>query len=149
MDEPTVEQTSTQPVAQKKSSKTLKIIIGLVIFVVLVVLLALRATSPIIKPVQEQLKLLKDGNIKGAYELTSKDFQKATTLEEFKQFIKQYPSLSKNKSVSFTSREIKNNEGLLRGTLTAEDNGVTPVAYKLIKESGEWKIYGLQVGTSQ
>ena len=134
--------------AKKKGMPTwLKVILGLVIFVIIVVIIAMMATSPVVKPVEKQLDYLKAGDIQAAYDLTSNEFKNATTLDAFKAFLVQYPSLSNNKSHTFDSREITNNNGTVKGTLEANDGTQTPIEFRLIKENGTWKIIGLQVGT--
>jgi hypothetical protein len=133
---------------KKKGMPTwLKVIIGLVAFAVIVVIIAMMATSPVVKPVEKQLEYLKAGNVQAAYDLTSNEFKNATTLEAFKAFLVQYPSLSNNKTHKFDSREITNNNGTVKGTLEANDGTQTPIEFRLIKENGAWKILGLQVGS--
>lgn len=126
-------------------SKLKKILIGIVIFIVAIILLANMATKGIADVAQAQLVALRSGDVTKAYSYTSKDFQKATSLENFKKFVSAYPSLSKNKNVSFTSKEIENNLGTLKGSLNAEDGSVTPVEYKLVKEGSEWKILNIKL----
>lgn len=107
--------------------------------------LAFWATKGIVKVVNEQLVYLRKGDIEGAYNLTSGDFRKATSLEQFKKFVSSYPSLFQNKSASFTQREIKNNMGHIEGTLTAMDGSRTPVKYDLVKENNEWRILYIEL----
>ena len=126
-------------------SKLKKILIGIGVFIVGVILLANSATKGLAEVAQAQLAALRAGDVAGAYAYTSSDFQKATSLEDFKVFLQAYPSLSQNKSASFTSREVENNLGTLKGSLKAEDGAVTPVEYKLVKENGEWKILNIRL----
>lgn len=122
-----------------------KILIGLVVFIIAIVLLANFATQGIADVAQNQLSALRSGDSAKAYSYTSKDFQKATSLEEFKVFVKSYPSLSQNESVSFTTKAIENNLGTLKGSLKAKDGSVTPVEYQLVKEGSDWKILNLRL----
>lgn len=115
------------------------------IFVGLLFTLVLYLTSGLTYPVQSQLKSLGAGDIEKAYSYTSKDFQKATSINDFKKFLNQYPSLKTNESSFFNQREIQNNTGILKGTLTSKDGAKTPIEYRLIKEDGHWKILGIQV----
>ena len=134
--------------AKKKGMPTwLKVIIGLVIFVIIVIIIAMMATSPVVKPVEKELSYLKSGDVQAAYDLTSNEFKNATSLETFKAFLTQYPSLTSNKSHSFTNREIVNTTGTVTGTLEATDGTKTPIEFRLIKENGAWKILGIQVGS--
>lgn len=106
----------------------------------LIVWLAFYATSGLIDTIHDQLAALKHGDINSAYSYTSKDFQNATSLDQFKAFVNYYPSLKHNKSSSFYNRSIENGIGTVKGTLLSDDGAVTPVEYQLIKEDNKWKI---------
>lgn len=142
-----MEQTANQssPPGIPKKKKWPKILGGILAFIILAVGLAFYFTSGIVEVVEKQLALLRQGDIKGAYGLTCKDFQKATSLEQFTGFVQRYPSLSQNQSHTFTSRSIENNIGTVKGTLTAKDGAVTPVEFQLVKEQGEWRILFIEV----
>ena len=136
-------QSSPPGIPQKK--KWPKILGGVFAFIILAVGLAFYFTAGMVGVVEKQLALLRQGDIKGAYGLTCKDFQKATSLEQFTTFVKQYPSLSQNHGHTFTSRFVENNIGRVKGTLTAKDGAVTPVEFQLVKEQGEWRILFIEV----
>lgn len=127
----------------KKGSLWKKILIGGVLFVIVVLVLALLLTKGIVTTVEKQLTALRNGDYYTAYALTSKDFKNTVSFEAFQDFVKRYPSLSKNKSHSFKERSIENNTGILKGTLQSEDGAITPVEYKLVKEDSEWKILAI------
>ncbi|WP_392538646.1 DUF4864 domain-containing protein [Legionella sp. 227] len=99
-------------------------------------------------PINQQLSALKSGDIEKAYSYTSKDFQKATSLTDFKKFINQYPSLKNNASAFFNERIIENNIGIVKGTLTAQDGAKTPIEYRLIWEDGAWKILNIKLSST-
>ena len=141
--------TQPQPAPKKRFPRWAKILIGVVVFIVIVIIVAFSATSGVVKVVDKQLSLLKQGDVEGAYALTSGEFKNATPLEDFKKFVEQYPTMSKNKSYTFTERSIENNIGTAKGSLTAEDGTVTPITYTLVKEEGEWKILNLKLGTEE
>ena len=130
----------TSPPGSPKKKKWPVILAGVVAFIILAVGLAFYFTAGMVGVVEKQLEFLRQGDIKSAYGLTSKDFQKATSLEKFTAFVKQYPSLSQNQGHTFTTRTIENNIGTVKGTLTARDGAVTPVMFQLVKEQGEWRI---------
>ena len=142
-----MEQTANQtsPLGSPKKKKWPKILGGVVAFIILAIGLAFYFTAGMVGVVEKQLDLLRQGDIKGAYALTSKDFQKATSLERFTAFVKNYPSLSQNQGHTFTTRSIENNIGTVKGTLTAKDGAVTPVKFQLVKEQGEWRILFIEV----
>jgi hypothetical protein len=129
--------------AAKKFPLWAKIILGVVGGIIVIILIALLATSSIVKVADQQLAYLKAGNISAAYDMTASGFKTVMTLEQFTAFVNQYPVLSKNADRSFTNREIMNDQGTIDGTLKATDGTMMAVSYKLIKENGEWKIYGI------
>ncbi len=121
------------------------ILAWLVIFVVIVFSLAFYFTSGITKAVHNELDALRNGDINKAYSYTSKDFQHSVSIDQFRLFIKHYPSLSNNKSSTFNEREVRNNSGFIKGVLTAEDGAKTPIEVNLIKEDGIWKILSIKL----
>ncbi len=129
-------------------SKLKKILIGLALFVIVIFVIAIVATQGISDVAKNQLDALRKEDYIKAYAYTSVDFQKATSLDDFKKFVASYPSLRNNESSSFSTREIVNNEGTLQGTLNSRDGATTPVEYKFVKEKGEWKILSMQLKTT-
>lgn len=142
-----MENTQNAPVtmAKPKMATWKKVLIGIVVFIIGVIALAMWATSGIVKVAEEQLSLIKSGDINGAYALTSGTFKQATSLEVFTEFVNAYPVLSKNASVSFTERQVEGVQGYLYGTITAEDGTTMVVEYELIKENDAWRIVGINL----
>ncbi len=103
------------------------------------------ATSGIVKVAEDQLSLIKSGDINGAYALTSGMFKEATSLEVFTDFVNAYPVLSQNGEVSFSEREVDGDTGYLFGTITAQDGTAMKVEYQLIKENDKWAIMGINL----
>lgn len=125
-----------------------KVFIGIgsiIVIILLVVGIALYATSGLLVPIEGQLIALRSGDIVKAYAFTSKDFQNVTSMADFEKFIERYPSLKNNERASFPTREISNHIGTVKGTLIAKDGAATPIEYNLTKEDGEWKIMALSV----
>lgn len=103
-------------------------------------------TSGVTNTIQNQLEALRTGHIDTAYySYSAKDFKKIVSLEQFKNFLAHYPSLQNNKTVFFNQRQIENNTGFAKGTLTAKDGAQTAIEYQLIKEDGAWKILNIKV----
>ncbi len=125
--------------------KWLKILLGFVVVIGAIIGLAFWLTSGLTDVAEKQLVALRSGDVEKAYSYTSKDFQNATSLEQFRTFVDSYPSLKNNKSDFFSNREIANDVGTLKGSLQSQDGAVTPIEYKLVKENNEWKILSLQV----
>jgi hypothetical protein len=130
-------------------SKSTKIIVGVlggfVVFIGLIIGLAFWATSGPVKAVESHLDLLKSGNIQAAYDATAKDFKTAVPLTDYQQFLIAYPAFKNYQSVSFSSREINNDQATLQGDIKAADGGKTPVEIKLVNENGAWRILSIQV----
>ncbi len=133
------------PTASPKKRKWPRILAGLGAFIVAAVGLAFYFTAGMTRVVETHLAFLRQGNHAAAYALTSKDFQKATSLEHFTAFVKRYPSLAKNRSHTFSTRSRENGLGTVKGSLTAQDGAVTPVEFKLVKEEGEWRILAIEI----
>lgn len=135
------------PSGLKKSAMVVgSIIAWFFVFVAILMAIVFYATSGLVGTVNGQLIALRDGDISKAYTYTSKDFQKATSLDDFKKFLDHYPSLKNNASASFSERKIEdNNIGSVKGTLTSKDGAKTPIEYQLIKEGDSWKILGITV----
>lgn len=121
------------------------VVAWLLLFIIMIFTLVMYLTSGLVDAIDNQLTALRSGDIEKAYSYTSKDFQKSTSINDFKQFLKQYPSLKENQSAFFNMREVKNNTGYVQGTLTAKDGAKTPIEYRLIKEDGSWKILNIRV----
>lgn len=113
--------------------------------IVLIIAIAMYATSSLTDVIENQLTALKAGDLEKAYTYTSKDFQNVTSRNDFERFIDHYPSLKNNKSVSFNSKEISNDIGIVKGALYSTDGATTPIEYRLVKENNEWKIMGIAV----
>ncbi|MCI0479100.1 DUF4864 domain-containing protein [Candidatus Uhrbacteria bacterium] len=124
----------------KAAKITLGIVGGFVAFIVLIVSLAFVATAGPVKSADGFFSLLRDGDTEAAYRSTAKDFQSTVSYEEFEAFLDDYPKFKDNRSASYRSREISNDVGTLKGDLTADDGGVTPIEIGLVRENGEWRI---------
>lgn len=99
-------------------------------------------------PIESELRLLRTNKLWDAYRnTTSKDFQKATSFQEFMHFIKRYPILTSHKNIVVKSQSIKNDEADVTILLDPEKNA-TPVRYLLVHEDGAWKIWNMNVTPS-
>jgi len=145
--------TKTDPVSsganpKKKMKLWKKILIGVGVFILLLIILAFSATSDIVKVSEKQLNLISSGDLKGAYAMTSQEFQKSVTYDKFLKYVNNYEVLKNYKEHSFTSRETQGDMSIISGTITAKDGTIMPIEYRLIKESGEWKILSLDLNPS-
>lgn len=103
-------------------------------------------TESLVDVVDNQLSDLRDSNIdKAYYAYTSSEFQKSTSLDEFREFVETYPVFVHNQSAHFTQRSLDHNLGTLKGNLTDLEHKKIPVEYKLIKEDGKWRILSIRL----
>jgi len=117
-----------------------KVLLGIVIFIVGVVALAMFATSGLDKPVQRHFAALHSGDFVAAYSELSVAARQATSLDQFKAMIAGNPGLAHVTGESFTTREWNNGQGHLEGVLELEGGGKLPIVVNLVKENDEWKI---------
>lgn len=137
---------SPQTVKKKPVPLWLKILAGLLVIALIGVTAGILFTESLVDVVDHQLEALhKDDINKAYYAYTSKAFQEATSLDDFKEFIKAYPIFLTAKSTHFTQRSLKDNVGILKGNLTTGERTKVPIEYKLIKEDGKWKILGIRL----
>lgn len=91
------------------------------------------------KPVEEQLKALKDNDVSKAYSYATKEFREITSQDAFGAFLKRYPILSHYDS--FDIKELQ--EGVLEVHLK-DNTGTTTFEYFMGIEDDQWKINGLR-----
>ena len=109
-----------------------KILGGFVIFIVLVVSLAMYATSGMTEVVNEFFIHVKSKHYADAYNMFSEDFKQSTSEEQFKNFVIQN-ALINYKEANWDSRSVENKIGKLEGTITTQNGGVIPFRIQLIK----------------
>lgn len=131
----------------KSSNIVLGVIGGFFAFIALIIAVAFAATSGPVKAVETELTLLKAGDVEQAYASLATDFRSSVPAPEFDSFLATYPVFTKNRKVSFSSREVVNDESTLKGTLTAEDGATTRAEFRLVKEEGVWRILSIEVLT--
>jgi Domain of unknown function (DUF4864)/zinc-ribbon domain len=124
----------------------LKLLLLLAVLALIGVTAGILFTESWVDVVDHQLEALRDHDIPKAYSAyTSKDFQAATSLDQFRNFIEAYPVFQNNQSAHFTQRSIAHHIGTLKGNLTSNDHVKTPIEYKLIKEDDKWKILSIRL----
>lgn len=94
------------------------------------------------KIVQGQLKAIEEKRLTEAYyTYTSKDFQRATTLEGFKKFLSNWPILSVPYTVHF---DLENAPGKVEVHIKTDQDQLD-LLYTLKKMENEWKIQKIEV----
>lgn len=136
----------TQIIQKKKMPLWFKLVTGIAVLALICVTAGILFTENWVDVVDHQLAALKEHDINKAYKTyTSKDFQAATSLDEFTHFVTSYPVFLTNHSSHFTVRTIEHNIGTLRGNIISTDHTSTPIEYKLIRENGKWKILSIHL----
>ena len=125
-----------------------KVVLGIVIFIVLVIALAMWATSGLVEPVQKHFAALRSGDVVAAYSELSVAARQQTSLEDFKKMVTAMPALTHVTGESFSTRENNNGEGRLEGVLELEGGGKLPIQIRLVKENDAWKILAYQTNVN-
>jgi hypothetical protein len=123
-----------------------KILIGILIVIVIIAAIVAGVfylTADATRSADRFFSLIRDGNVKDAYQSTAREFQAATSETQLMVFLKS-SSIAEYQSATWTSRSISNNTGELEGSLKTKGGGVIPIKVKLVKEDGKWKILSIQ-----
>lgn len=91
--------------------------------------------------VENQIKTLRKGKFTQAYyEYTSKEFQKTNSLNQFKEFLRSFPSLTTN-GETHLSPGLSSNEIIV--SITTDDHN-SLFNFELVKEDNGWKIVNVK-----
>ncbi len=85
---------------------------------------------------------VKAGNIQAAYTETAKEFQAATSLDQFTSFLKQ-STLGTYKSASWENEVLSWDQWKIQGEVTTIEGKILPLNISLIQEDGARKIYNM------
>lgn len=141
-------QATPEPATVKKKPMPIwfKIVAALAVLALIGVTAGILFTETLVDVVDNQLEALREQNIpKAYYNYTSKDFQAATSIDQFRNFVEAYPVFLNNQSAHFSQRSMEHNIGTLKGNITSQDRVNTPIEYKLIKDDGKWKILSIRL----
>jgi len=118
----------------------MKVVLGIVVFIVGVIALAMYATSGLDEPVKRHFAALHAGDVVGAYAELSVAARQATSLDAFKTMLTNNPALTHVTGESFSDRSYQDSQGHLEGMLEIEGGGRLPIEVNLVKEESGWKI---------
>jgi hypothetical protein len=127
--------------------KFLKIIIGIVVFIILVVVLVFYLTGDMVDAANSFFKAVKQNDMTKARGYLAEEFKAATDEKALKEFLSS-SALLNFKETSWGERQISGSRGELNGSVKTETGGTIPIRLTLVKESGGWKIYSLQKPTA-
>lgn len=100
--------------------------------------------------VEGQLKAIRSGQLTEAYyEYTSKEFQKATSLDSFKEFVKSLQPFIEKEAASSDETSLNNETKRVREIFLAQDNTKLTIDFLLIKEDEEWKIQNIRLSSTE
>jgi len=105
-------------------------------------LLVFYFTSGAVDDAEKFLALVAKSDLHSAYVLTASAFQAQVSEESFADQVKRLGLLD-NASATWTSREIKNNQATLSGSITTKQRGTIPLTMTLVKEGGNWRVLSL------
>ncbi len=104
--------------------------------------------AELVDVIESQLKALREEDIsKAYYAFTAQDFQNNTSFEDFQAFLKDYPIFTKQKEATIGQGMQEGKLRLIRIALQSNDE-TSEVDYRLIKQDGDWKIWGIQILTN-
>jgi hypothetical protein len=115
--------------------------------IIIIVLLAFGLTRGAVKSAEDFLGLIGSGKIVAAYESASATLKSQQTLESFTQSVKDL-GLTDFASVSWSSREKKDDRANLEGSVKTRSGGTIPLNVELVKESESWKVIYLSAPQS-
>ena len=102
--------------------------------------------QPITDVIESMLIALKLNDIYRAYfAFTSKQFQQATSFDQFKEFATRYPEFSKFQSIAYQDKHLAGDIASFTGTITTQDGTTSHIKLDLIRENQQWKIMGMQM----
>ncbi len=130
-----------------KKKKWLKIVIGVVAFIVLAVTAAFYFTSGIVDTADDFFKTVKEQNMAKARGYLSEDLKASTDEKALADFLSKEAILN-FKECSWSNRQVSGDRGELDGSIKTETGGVIPIKMMFVKENGKWKIYAIQKPTT-
>lgn len=126
-------------------AKWLKILFGFILGVLVLSIFLILFSDNMTKVVSDQLQAIKENRLTAAYyDYSSKSFQKATSLEDFKQFFLNYPFFSHYESVRFIDRDNGPDSGVLHAMMKTDQGVEIPLEFELVKEGDQWLIENMK-----
>ena len=119
-------------------------ILGLLLLVWIIVSVTIfLKTKGLPQAIRAFFTLIVDGNITGAYQLTTDEFKAKTSKKEFTKFIKKN-KLNKYSRNTMSIPTVEGNRHCLEVTAIAENGQEIPLKIALIKNNKDWQIADLK-----
>lgn len=97
-------------------------------------------TGAPVKVANEQFNDIRQNNLEAAYDLFSTNAKTEVSFSDLQTFISKYNIAgATTASISFSGRQISGNTATLDGKITIDGSSAN-LEYRLIKESGMWKV---------
>lgn len=125
-----------------------KVLIGIFVFIVGIVTLAMCMTSGLQDPVERHFASVHSGDLTAAYAELSIATRHDVSEADFKAMLERNPALTHVTGLSFSSRSYSGDQGQVEGTLELDGGGKLPISVRLVKENGTWKILSYHVTAS-
>jgi hypothetical protein len=106
--------------------------------------LAFLLTAGAARATDEFLALVGQERYEEAYKAATPEFQKQTSLEDFRATMKRM-GVDKYESAAWTSREIDGGRTKIEGTVRLRDGRKLLMAVGLVKIGDTWRVYGMDM----
>lgn len=101
-----------------------------------------KANSGLVSPIDRQLRALRDKNYDEAYQVTSPEFQAATSFDAFKGFVERHPILTTHREIVIKSTAVHDSSAEVLVELNPTKEATT-IKYILTKNDGQWRIWNM------
>lgn len=144
---------ASQPAPKLKPKRSigsllLKVFGALIVIIAAIIALVLWLTSDLVDAGNSFFAKLREGDQKGAYELTTPGFRQSASPERFAAFVKQY-QFEKAQAPSWSNRSIQgsgdNARGTLKGSLKDGGGNTQTLEVRLSKVQGKWRVQHVDV----
>jgi hypothetical protein len=107
---------------------------------------ALYITHGPVDAVQHQIREIRGGDLRAAYERLADEYKARLSYQDFEALVAAHPALRDNSGSLFWQRSIDNERARLTGRLTARDGRTEDVRYALLRQGGTWRIAEIVIG---
>ena len=128
----------------RRAGIALAVIVALVLGITQVVRMATAGPE---KVVHHFLAAVASGDYATAYGDFSAPLKEEQPLDAFTAVARQNATLLRVKETTFNNRSIDNDGAELAGSVTLESGTRVPASFRLVEESGQWKLLGYHIGS--
>jgi len=103
-------------------------------------------TAGAVEVVRAQIADVRKGDMNAAYGRMTEEYKAQHPMEEFVALVDAHPALKENTDSTFLSRNVQNDTATISGTLIGAAGVEEDVVYRLVKQTGGWKINEIEFG---